>query len=64
MPKMNFPSWLYHKSLGAKLIESEKDFKELGKGWIDSPAEFELVSVVKKDKRGKESVAFEKPEEE
>lgn len=40
---MSFPKYLYHKTEGAKLIESEEQEKALGKGWADSPAAFDAA---------------------
>lgn len=40
-----YPSWRYHKSNEAVIINSEAEEKELGKGWTDSPvAEVESES--------------------
>lgn len=44
---MNFPKWQYHKELcpDGKIIRSNEEFEKLGKGWVDSPALFDVKSV-------------------
>tara|TARA_R100001086_G_C11848201_1_gene260867 strand:- start:18454 stop:18738 length:285 start_codon:yes stop_codon:yes gene_type:complete len=32
---------MYHKEHGAKIFESEDEFEQAGKGWVDTPAKFE-----------------------
>lgn len=39
---MSFQSWLYHKSLGAKVFQSKESFDQaLKDGWVDSPSKLE-----------------------
>lgn len=38
---MSYPKWLYHKTEGAKLFNSEAEEKEAGADWADTPAKFE-----------------------
>lgn len=42
-----FPTFLYHREKGAKLVKDEAEAKALGKGWEDSPAKVGLVPVEK-----------------
>lgn len=41
MEKVEYPKWKYHKTKEAELVFDEKQEKALGKGWAESPAEFE-----------------------
>lgn len=50
------PKWLYHKSEGAKLFNSEEEEKAAGKGWEDSPEKLKMKMVVHAGKNGKEHV--------
>jgi len=36
-----WPSFKYHKQLGAKLFKSKEEFEAAGPGWVDSPANFD-----------------------
>lgn len=44
-----FPSWRYHKSEPAVVVNSEEEEQALGKGWADSPAAFEEKKSAKAD---------------
>lgn len=55
--KKIYPSWRYHKTESAKIVNSEAEEMNLGKGWADSPAAFEEKSEIKSEK--KEKLEFE-----
>lgn len=42
-----YPTWRYHKTEAAKIIETAEEDAALGKGWADTPAAFEDKSQVK-----------------
>lgn len=44
-----YPSWRYHKSEAAKIIETPEQDAALGKAWAESPAEFEEKSEKKSE---------------
>jgi hypothetical protein len=50
---MSYPKWLYHKTEGARMVNSQEAHEGLGEGWFDSPAEAE-VGNVKKEKENVE----------
>ena len=52
-----FPSWRYHKELGAKIIHSSDEEQD---GWIHSPAQFD--EQVKEEI--KQEIKAEEPKEE
>ena len=35
---MNFPCWMYHAELGARLFASQEALDAAGAGWADGPA--------------------------
>lgn len=39
--KTHYPKWRYHRTLQARIVESEEEDKALGKGWEDTPAAFD-----------------------
>lgn len=41
--KKVYPSWRYHKTEAAKIIETAEEDAALGKNWADSPAAFEVA---------------------
>lgn len=45
-----YPKWLYHKEKDPVIVADEKAHKELGKGWAESPAEFEAKEEAPKAK--------------
>lgn len=49
-----FPKWKYHASKDALIVYSAKEEKALGKGWGNSPADFDKV-----DEPAPAPVAFE-----
>jgi hypothetical protein len=36
-----YPKWIYHKTKPAILVNSIEEHKAAGKGWKESPADFE-----------------------
>lgn len=36
-----FPKWLYHAELPARIVKTPEEQIALGEGWADSPAAFE-----------------------
>lgn len=40
-----YPKWVYHPSKEAQVVKSAADEKKLGKGWVESPAEFGVESA-------------------
>lgn len=44
-----YPKWLYHRTKGAKLLHNEEEEKALGRGWKDTPAEFEKKDALEAD---------------
>lgn len=38
--EMDYPCFMYHEKKGAVLFKDEKQFKETGKDFVDSPAKF------------------------
>ena len=43
--KKGFPSFLYHREQGAKLVKSEEELLKLGAGWADNPSKVGLIPV-------------------
>lgn len=41
-----YPRWRYHPSHEARIVKSEDEDKLLGKGWHDSPADFDRAEKV------------------
>ena len=43
MSNESWPRWRYHKELlpEGKIVKSAAENEKLGKGWVDSPADFE-----------------------
>ena len=35
-----YPKWKYHPEKEAVIVASEQQEKELGKGWVESPADY------------------------
>ena len=35
---VRFPSWRYHPTRGAVLVQTREDERALGPGWVDTPA--------------------------
>lgn len=44
---MDFPAFMYHKEHGARLFETEAEFKAAGRGWVDTPAKLETKKADK-----------------
>ena len=53
MEKILFPSWRYHRTEPARLVNDPAEDAELGDGWADTPAAFEQEEPAKKTKKGK-----------
>lgn len=41
MAKVEYPRWKYHATKPACVVYSAKEERDLGRGWADSPADFE-----------------------
>jgi hypothetical protein len=37
----NYPKWKYHATKDPVVVQSKEEEKALGKGWTESPADFE-----------------------
>lgn len=49
MKQKVYPSWRYHKSLEAKIVRSAAEDVSLGDGWVESPADVDIVEPVPLD---------------
>lgn len=42
---IGFPTWRYHRTKEAVIVNSPEELKSLGEGWEDTPAKFELPQL-------------------
>lgn len=47
---MNYPKWIYHKTEAPKIVNSEAEHEQAGKGWEETPAAFDQRSDEKAEK--------------
>lgn len=45
-----YPKWIYHKTLGEKVVNSKEDHDAQGPGWEETPAAFDQKSDEKAEK--------------
>ena len=45
---MSYPKWIYHKTEAPKIVNSEAEHEQAGKGWEETPAAFDQESDEKK----------------
>lgn len=53
----SYPKWLYHPSKPAVVVKDEAEHKELGAGWVESPAD--LLRPAEPKRSGPEEALLE-----
>lgn len=43
---ISFPSWVYHRSEAARIVEGPEQLAALGPGWTDTPAAFSAETEI------------------
>ena len=61
---IHFPKWKYHKEKKAVVVNSAEEEEALGKGWADSPADFQAKPAPPVVEEEAEEPAAEAPSEE
>lgn len=44
--KIKYPSWRYHATETARIVQTQEESDELGSGWCDSPADVDTPAPV------------------
>lgn len=58
---MAYPKWIYHRTLEAKIVNSEEEHKASGPLWKDTPAAFEEPETYREHMAEWESKEEKKP---
>lgn len=56
-----YPTWKYHATAGALLVQSLEEEEALGAGWADSPAAFGVITAPSVDEKRQRLLAMLHP---